>query len=417
VSRPDAAINRREISVLSVGHGCVDVCQGAVPALLPFLIDGRGYSYAQATSLLLVMTFMSSMLQPLFGYLADKRSLGLLLPGGIVLGAAGVAVVGLTESYVATLAAVGISGLGVGAYHPEGARYANFVSGQRRATGMSLYAVGGNIGFALGPILVTPLVLLFGIGGVAWMALPLIAFAAYLLRQLPRIDAFRPDASVEVPEAGNGSRRDRWLPFTGVATIAGFRSAVYFGLQAFVPIYFIGHLHSSTAVGNTALTMLLVFGAVGTLVGGRVADRHGKKLVMAVSLGVLTPMLLIFLTLGQIPAIISMAVIGFFMVGTFSITVVLGQEFLPNRIGVASGVTLGAAIGFGGLVAYLLGLLADQVSLTTVMLVIAALPLPAFAISLIIPTDRDPDDAHTPDRTGGEKLPRAGGADLKEWPV
>ncbi len=403
--------------MLSVGHGCVDVCQGAVPALLPFLIDGRGYSYAQATSLLLVMTFMSSMLQPLFGHLADKRSLGWLLPGGIVLGAAGVAVVGLTDSYAATLIAVGLSGLGVGAYHPEGARYANFVSGDRRATGMSLYAVGGNIGFALGPILVTPLVLLFGIGGVVWMALPLIGVAAFLFRELPRIDAFRPDLTTNESSAAAERRPDRWLPFTGVATIAGFRSAVYFGLQAFVPIYFISHLHSSTAVGNTALTMLLVFGAVGTLVGGRVADRRGKKLVMVVSLGVLTPMLLLFLTLGQIPAIVSMAVIGFFMVGTFSITVVLGQEFLPSRIGVASGVTLGAAIGFGGLVAYLLGLLADQVSLTTVMLVIAALPLPAFAISLVIPTDRDRDDAASPEPAAEEPMQPAGGADLKEWPV
>jgi len=410
-----ADINRREISILSVGHACVDVCQGAVPALLPFLIEHRSYSYAQATSLLLVMTFMSSMLQPLFGHLADKRSLSWLLPGGIALGAIGIAAVGLTDSYVMTLVAVGVSGLGVGAYHPEGARFANYVSGGRRATGMSLYSVGGNIGFALGPILVTPLVLLLGIQGVIWMVIPLAIVAAAVIRELPRLNSFRPDHATAARDKATDHRPDRWGPFTAVATIAGFRSAVYFGLQAFVPLYFIGHLHSSTAIGNAALTVLLVFGAIGTLVGGRLADRMGKKLIMAISLGVLTPMILLFLLLGEIPAIASMAVIGFFMVGTFSITVVLGQDFLPNRIGVASGVTLGAAIGFGGFVAYLLGLLADQVSLTTVMLVIAVLPLPAFFISLVIPTDRDPDAAEETDRRAASSP--AGGADLKEWPV
>lgn len=413
MSSPAADINRREISILSVGHGCVDVCQGAVPALLPFLIEHRSYSYAQATSLLLVMTFMSSMLQPLFGHLADKRSLSWLLPGGIVLGAAGIAVVGLTDSYVMTLIAVGISGLGVGAYHPEGARFANYVSGDRRATGMSLYAVGGNIGFALGPIMVTPLVLLLGMQGVVWMVIPLAIAAVMLTRELPRLNSFRPGHAATARAKRENPQRDRWGPFTAVATIAGFRSAVYFGLQAFVPVYFITHLHSSTAVGNAALTMLLVFGAIGTLVGGRVADRIGKKRVMAISLGVLTPMILLFLSQGEIPAIVSLAVIGFFMVGTFSITVVLGQEFLPNRIGVASGVTLGAAIGFGGFVAYLLGLLADQVSLTTVMLVIAVLPLPAFLISLMIPTDREPDVLDEQP----EMASPAGSTDLKEWPV
>lgn len=393
--------------MLSLGHGCVDICQGAVPALLPFLIEHRSYSYAQATSLLLVMTFMSSMLQPLFGYLADKRSLARLLPGGILLAATGIAAVGLTDSYAMTMLAVGISGLGVGAYHPEGARFANYVSGGRRATVMSLYSVGGNIGFALGPILVTPLVLLFGLGGVVWMIVPLAVVGALIHLELPRLETFRPGRDELTRRRAAETRRDRWLPFSGVATIAGFRSAVYFGLQAFVPLYFIGHLHSSTAVGNTALTMLLVFGAIGTLVGGRLADRVGKKPIMVVSLGVLTPMILVFLTLGEIPAIASMAVIGFFMVGTFSITVVLGQDFLPNRIGVASGVTLGAAIGFGGLVAYLLGLLADRVSLTTVMLVIAVLPLPAFLLSLVIPTDSGPEGATGDDPPGdSESAPR-----------
>lgn len=384
-------MDRRSISVLSSGHALVDVCQGSVPALLPFLIARRGYSYSEATALVLVMTFASSLLQPLFGLITDRRSISWMLPGGILVGGLGIAAVGLVDSFSATLAAVGLAGLGVGAYHPEGARNANYVAGtRRRATAMSLYAVGGNAGFAMGPVLVTALVLPLGLGGLVWFALPMAIGAFLLARELPRIDALRLEAIANATD-GSGSRgRDRWLPFSGIATVAGFRSATYFGLQAFVPLYLITHMGTTDAVGNAALTVLLVAGAVGTLAGGRVADRIGTRPVLIGSLAVVCPLILALLAVGEVVAFPLLAAIGFFLVGTFSISVVLGQEYLPNRIGVASGVTLGAAIGFGGIVAWLLGLLADRTSLTTVMIVIAALPLPGFLISLALPGDNGP---------------------------
>ncbi|MCO5315260.1 MAG: MFS transporter [Solirubrobacterales bacterium] len=380
----DSELDRRSITVLAAGHCCVDICQGAIPALMPFMVIRRGYSYSEATALLLVMTFASSMLQPIFGHASDRRSLAWLLPGGILLGGIGLAVVGLTASFGLTLAAVFLSGLGVGAYHPEGARFANFVAGERRATGMSLYAVGGNIGFALGPVVVTALVLPLGIGGLAWIGIPMAIAAALLASELPRLKRFA-DPGAEATGAPSGETGDRWLPFSGVAAIAGFRSATYFALQAFVPLWFIQHLDESAAVGNGALAALLLAGAIGTLIGGRAADRAGRRLVIKVSMGLTTPLILAFLLVGPIPAIIVLAATGFFMIGTFSITVVLGQEYLPNRIGLASGVTLGAAIGFGGLVAWLLGLVADQTGLLTVLLITAAMPLPAFLFATVLP--------------------------------
>lgn len=379
-------MDRRSIGVLSSGHALVDVCQGAVPALIPFLIARRGYSYSEATALILVMTFSSSLLQPLFGLITDRRSISWLLPGGVLVGGLGIAAVGLVESFPLTLAAVGLAGLGVGAYHPEGARNANYVAGsRRRATAMSLYAVGGNAGFALGPVTVTLLVLPLGLGGLVWFALPMTIGALLLARELPRIDALRLSTIAASSDAHGSRGEDRWWPFAGIASVAGFRSAAYFGLQAFVPVFMITRMGSSDAVGNAALTILLITGAIGTLVGGRVADRIGTRPVLTVSLGVVVPLTLALLTVGEVLAFPLLAAIGFFMVGTFSISVVLGQEYLPNRIGVASGVTLGAAIGFGGLVAWLLGILADQTSLTTVLAVIAFLPLPAFLISLLLP--------------------------------
>ena len=389
-------MDRRSITVLSAGHALVDVCQGAVPALIPFLIARRGYSYSEATALILVMTFASSLLQPLFGLITDRRSISWLLPGGILLGGLGIGAVGLVESFPLTLAAVAVAGLGVGAYHPEGARNANYVAGnRRRATAMSLYAVGGNAGFALGPVVVTALVIPLGFGGLVWFALPFTIGALALARELPRIDALRL-ATIASSEDGRGPGKNRWWPFTGIATVAGFRSAAYFGMQAFVPVFLITRLGTTDAVGNAALTVLLVTGAIGTLIGGRVADRIGKRPVLIFSLGIVIPLMLALLKVSLGLAFPLLAAIGFFMVGTFSISVVLGQEYLPTRIGVASGVTLGAAIGFGGLIAWLLGLLADQTSVETVMIVIALLPLPAFLISFVLPEEsenQEPDPA------------------------
>jgi FSR family fosmidomycin resistance protein-like MFS transporter len=384
-----AGIDRRAILTLSAGHACVDVAQGAVPALLPFLIRDRGYSYAAATALLLAMTASSSLLQPLFGHLADRRSLPWLLPGGVLLAAAGVSIAGLTSSYPLTFAAVGVAGLGVGAYHPEGARYANYVSGARRASGMSFYSVGGNIGFALGPIMVTPLVLTLGLSGTVWLLVPLLAVAAWLVRELPRLTGFRP-----APHARDahdpGAPRDRWGPFARVAAIAGVRSGAYFGLQAFVPAWFLIHFHASPGIGDAALTTVLVAGALGTLVGGQLADRVGRTQILIACNALLTPLLLAVLIAGEPATFALLALCGFLTVGTFSITVVLGQELLPNRIGVASGVTLGAAIGVGGFAAFAMGILADHVGLTPVMALIAALPLPALALALTLPREGGP---------------------------
>lgn len=389
-------VDRRGITVLSLGHGCVDVAQGAVPALLPFLHHERGYSYAAGSALVLAMTITSSLIQPLFGHLADKRSMPWLLPGGVVVAGVGVALAGLLHSYALTFATVAVSGAGVGAYHPEAARYANYVSGARRASSMSLFSVGGNVGFALGPILVTPLILALGLTGTIWLLIPFAAIAVLLVATLPHLISFRPQATAaivggEARAGGSAAETDRWRPFSLVAGVAAFRSGAYFGLQAFIPAYFIAQHHAGTGEGNAALTAILVAGALGTLVGGRLGDRIGLRPILVACMAVLPPLILLVLVTGVVGDFVLLALVGFFTVGNFSTTVVLGQRFLPSRIGIASGVTLGAAIGVGGVTAALLGVLADAAGLTAVMVVIAALPLPALACALAIPREDGPE--------------------------
>ena len=171
-ARAGQGVDRRAMATLSAGHLFTDIAQGSIPALLPFLIARNHLSYAAASALVLAATISSSVIQPLFGHFSDRHSLPWLMPLGPGLGGLGVALVGIAPSYGLTFAAVVLSGVGVAAFHPEGSRFANYVSGARRASGMSLFSVGGNVGFALGPVVVTPLVLAFGLHGTLLVLIP-----------------------------------------------------------------------------------------------------------------------------------------------------------------------------------------------------------------------------------------------------
>ncbi len=183
------------MAVLSAGHLFTDISQGSVPALLPFLIARDHLDYASASALVLAATISSSVIQPVFGHLSDRRSLPWLMPLGPALGGLGIALVGIAPSYGVIFGLIVLSGVGVASFHPEGSRFANYVSGARRASGMSLFSVGGNLGFALGPVVVTPLVLAFGLPGTLFVLVPTWTAAAVMVWELPRLRGFRADVT------------------------------------------------------------------------------------------------------------------------------------------------------------------------------------------------------------------------------
>jgi FSR family fosmidomycin resistance protein-like MFS transporter len=374
------------MGVLAAGHMMVDSCQGAVPALLPFLVSQRGYSYAAASGLVLAATVSSSIIQPFFGHFSDRRSLAWLLVVGPIVGATGIALVGITHSYPLTFLAVVVSGIGVAAYHPEASRFANYVSGVKRASGMSLFSLGGNIGVALGPVLITPLVLGFGLSGTLWMVLPGALVALVVLANLPHLVAFRPVAATDPTDVG--SPDDDWSAFSRLAGVIAFRTFVYFGLVTFVPLYYTGALGASKAAANTALTLMLVGGAFGTLCGGPLADRFSRRAVLFGSMTLLPPLILLFHALSPPASTIELFFLGAAVIATFSVTVVMGQEYLPGRIGTASGITLGLAIGLGGVGAPVLGVVADKWGLDTTLYVLAVLPLGGLLLTFTLPPAR-----------------------------
>ena len=372
------------MAVLSAGHLFTDVNQGAVAALLPFLVSERGLSLAAAGALILASTISSSVVQPLFGIFSDNRPSPVLMPLGVLLAGVGMALVGVAPSYPAIFLCVVVSGIGVAAFHPEAARFANYVSGSRRARGMSFFSVGGNVGVALGPIFATPLVLVFGLPGTLFLALPAAVMAAVLFYEMPRMLSFKPE---EVEKEGEEpvSAPEHWGPFARMIGVVAVRSFVYFGLVAFVASYYERVLDVSPALGNAALTVMLASGAVGTLVMGPLADRFGRRALVGASM-LLLPLLIYGFTLsGPFVGMVLLALVGAATVGTFGITVVMGQEYLPGRIGLAAGITMGFSIGLGGVGAPLLGFLADSAGLPVTMLVIAALPVLGLLLTLTLP--------------------------------
>jgi FSR family fosmidomycin resistance protein-like MFS transporter len=381
------------MATLSAGHLFTDISQGSVPALLPFLISRDHLSYAAVSALVLAATISSSVIQPLFGFLSDRYSLPWLMPLGPALGGLGIALVGIAPSYGLIFASVSLSGMGVASFHPEGSRFANYVSGARRASGMSLFSVGGNLGFALGPVLVTPLILAFGLHGTLFVLIPTWSAALLLTLELPHLRGFRRDV-----RAGRVIRTDHheaWRPFGILAGVIALRSFVYFGLVTFIPLYYLRVLHAPTALGNSALTVMLLGGAVGTLIGGPLADRFGRRTVLIGSMLTLPPLIGGFLLAGRATGMALLAVAGAATIATFAVTIVMGQEYLPGRLGVAAGVTIGLSIGLGGVGTPLLGLLADAHGLRAVFVAIGLLPLLALALTLALPSSRTAPEPRT----------------------
>jgi FSR family fosmidomycin resistance protein-like MFS transporter len=232
-------------------------------------------------------------------------------------------------------------------------------------------------------VLVTPLVLIFGLPGTLILIIPTSLMGLVLAREIPRLKRFRADlvgGRVQPSDA-----KDHWGPFTILGLVIALRSFVYFGFVTFVPLYYIHVLHTSKATGSVALSVMLIGGAIGTLVGGRLADRFGRRNVLRGSMIVLPPLIVGFLVSGPALAMVFAGLAGAATIATFAVTIVMGQEYLPARIGVASGVTIGLSIGLGGVGAPLLGLLADAHGLTAVFEVIAVFPLIALVLAQLLP--------------------------------
>jgi FSR family fosmidomycin resistance protein-like MFS transporter len=378
-----AELDKRAMGALSAGHCATDFANGALPALLPFFVDRFGLSYTLAAALVLASAASSSLIQPLFGAWSDRRGALWLLPTGVAVAGIGIALAAAAPSYWLVLVLVVVSGFGVAAYHPEGSKFAAYASGRRRASGMSLFSIGGNLGFALGPTVTTPLIVALGLTGGLLLALPGLAVAAALLVAVPFLSSFAPGPHASRLETGE----DRPGALALLLGVIAFRSAAWFGLITFVPLWEVS-LGNSKAYGSHLLSLMLLAGGLGTLAAGPIADRIGRRPVVIASMAAVGPLAAVYVAVGGAIGAFALALVGVCVIGTFGVTMVMSQEYLPGRIGMASGLSIGLSIGLGGIAAVALGAVADSVDLRTAMYVAAAAAVPGFVLATLLPPTR-----------------------------
>jgi FSR family fosmidomycin resistance protein-like MFS transporter len=383
-------MNLKLILILSISHVFLDLTGGALPAVMPFLKDALSLNYTEVGAVIMISNLASSVLQPGFGYFSDKKQVKWLLPVSVILTYMGFSFIGIAPSYMVLLILVVISGLGLACYHPEGFKVMHFLTGSRKATGMSLFQVGGNLGLALGPLFITYAIQIAGLRGTMFflaIGLPVLAMLLIFFKELTLPLERKENPGRDQPVATPANSRGAWTSMGFLVLAVTMRSWAHMGLITFAPFYYISVLQGDALTAGKLVFVFLMGGAVGTVIGGMAADKLGHRNYFALSMLLSIPLLFLFLQVSGAWVFVVLFVIGLVLISSFSVTVVMGQQILSNRLGVASGLMLGFSIGMGGIGAGVLGLMADAWGVLTVFKLIVAMP----AVGLIpIMMVRDP---------------------------
>ncbi len=378
-------MRKRPIVLILLSHAVVDSCQNILPVVLPLLRDRFGLSYSQVGLAAALLTISSSLIQPVFGWMSDRWGTQWFLPAGILWTGILMGMVGLVPSYWTLLLVLGLTGVGTAAYHPVAAMAAAHAARSQRGLGVSFFSVGGNLGFALGPILMTWILFLgFGLKGTTLLILPGLAAAGF-------VHVYRRE--IEVPFVGAKERRQQqraaipWPKLSTLCALITLRSWGYSGLIIFLPL-FLREQGIDLSVAGRALFVFLFFGALGGMLGGHLSDRVGRQQVIAISLLTFPFLMAAALALSGPPRWILLAVAGMALLASFSVTVVFAQELLPQHLGLASGLTLGLAFGAGGLGVGMSGLMADLLGLRTSVWMLVFLPGLAGLVALKLRSPR-----------------------------
>lgn len=378
-------MNWKLLLLLAAGHFITDINTGALPAFLPFIKEALTLSYTMTASIILIFNITSSVIQPFFGYFSDRWSLQGLLPIGPFLASLGLALLGLGPSYSWIVFFAALSGLGQASYHPEGFKTVNFLSGEKKATAISLFHFGGNLGFAVGPLLATLFFRSFGLKGSLFFFLPGLCMLLIFifLPKWPAPKKLDHNFPKTAPPQTHSSK-NIWPMGLLLLTVV-FRSAGRLGLLTFVPFYFLKVLNQDPLIVGKYLSLFLLAGTIGVISGGPLADRYGYKKTVLLSLGA-TPIFLylFFITEGPL-SLFCFALAGMLIISSNSVTMAMGQSFLPHNVGMASGLILGLAMGIGGIATTLLGWVADHMGITFTLHLAFVLPILAFLSFYFIP--------------------------------
>lgn len=379
----------RLVYLFSLGHFAVDWCQGAVPALLPYFILQYDLSYREAATLIFANMMVASVIQPVFGYYADKVSKPWFVPLGPLLAGASVVWIGFSTSYASLFAAAMVCGLGSSLFHPEGALMVNRIAGGEKGRALGSFSVGGNAGFAIGPAAAGLCAYGIGIEGLALFGVVNAAIAAAIFLCMPR--ALRAAAQSEAAaKKQRGAAENDWASFGKLSVIILARALGFTLCNTFIPLYWIHVLGTDEGAGSTALSILFTVGACLTYGGGLLADRFSMRTIIRGAFLVMIPAMFLLTNSTDVTvatALLLPAAAAIFM--PYSPIVVLGQTYLAKNAGFASGVTLGLTTTLGGLFAPIVGWAADLWGLQNALQILWVAGIAGLAAAMSLPKDRE----------------------------
>lgn len=383
-------MNYRVLYLVALGHFIIDMHPGGLPVIMPRLQAEFGLPYALVGLLMLISQIASSVIQPVFGVLSDRMSTRWLLPVSGIVASGGFLLLLAGNTFAAAAAAVFIMGVGVAAFHPEGSKLAHYASGERKAWSMSVFAIGGNLGVAAGSLFMGVMLVLFGLPGVIGYLALTIPAAIIFTRATSELYARVPADPSRAVQDGQEAAENQIGALLVLLIVIVLRSFAHTSMITFIPLYYETHLGLGTRTASTALTVYQAAGALGTMLGGWLADRWGRREVIIGTMLFAVPFLYMFPHASGAGAYAALIISSAALVSTFGVTTVLGQELLPRNIGLASGLSLGFAVGTGGIGATLLGYVADTWGLETALTLNAGLPVLAVLFAFFLPKQARP---------------------------
>ncbi len=379
-------LRNKPLWTVNVGHFAVDLFSGLTPVLLTALSVPLQLSNTQIGLAAAVYTVGSSLSQPLFGHLADRFGARWLGSASLVWAATFMILTGRTTAFVPLMILLGLASLGVGAYHPQGAMKAAESTPTKKSTAVSLFFLSGNGGRSTGALVGGLLFAWMGTSGISWVGLPVLLAAGLVWVATPATH-HNPEPTARRVSTAPTSRNGQWLLLGTLITLVALRSWAGSSTETYLPKLLQERGLPSTIYGSVLSLNLLAF-AIGNIAGGFLADQWATKPIITGSLILTAPALFLMATLDGLWIPIMGVLVGLLVGLSFSLTVVIGQELMPNNQALASGLVLGLAFITGGIGTSFTGLLADQVGLATALRWTAiALPV-AVLCSLALPAGR-----------------------------
>ncbi len=374
--------------IVSWGHFWSDLYANMLPPLLPFICGMWELSNTKVALIVSIQSVIANFLQPFLGFIIDKDPQKWSLNFAILLTAVPMCFIYLAENYIIFILMVALAAIGSAIFHPLGATKAvENASLEDRALKMSLFSSLGNLGFAISPALTAYLVSVWGLKALTLMVIPGIIFIVFVLINKAKNSSEHTGYTTTL-QTEEKFKFDNYRPLLVLSSIVALRSWLIAAISVFVPLWLVSQGASEQA-GGLNLTYFLLAGTLGGFVMGYIYPRTGGRKLLLATFSVSLLLLPIYLYSSHVLRVWILCLLGFFLAGTIPVTIVIGQELLPTRAGLASGMTMGLAYGLGGLGISFTGIAADTWGIPKALLITSLSLVVAIVLTIILASIRD----------------------------